>query len=97
MLILAVWLCMLGSLTQSLSAQAGNPWRLLFSKGYRAELLVGSCVAFFSQINGALAMTSSSALLRHEQAERLLINIPCFAGACWRARQHAATLCCSCE
>lgn len=33
--------------------QAGNPWRLLFSRGYRAELLVGASVAFFSQINGA--------------------------------------------
>ena len=33
--------------------QAGNPWRLLFSRDYRAELLVGASVAFFSQINGA--------------------------------------------
>ena len=34
------------------TAQAGNSWRLLFSRGYRAELLVGASVAFFSQING---------------------------------------------
>ena len=34
-------------------SQAGNPWRLLFSRAYRAELLVGASVAFFSQINGA--------------------------------------------
>jgi len=49
-------------------AQAGDPWRLLFSRGYRAELLVASCVAFFSQINGARAMASSSSVPSREAA-----------------------------
>ncbi len=31
--------------------QAGNAWRLLFSRKRRAELVVSCAVAFFSQIN----------------------------------------------
>ena len=31
--------------------QAGNAWRLLFSRERRAELVVSCAVAFFSQIN----------------------------------------------
>ncbi len=59
--VLAMWPCMLGQPAyRRRMAQAGDPWRLLFSRGYRAELLVASCVAFFSQINGARAMASSS-------------------------------------
>ena len=35
--------------------QAGNAWRLLFSKGFRPGLVISISVAFFSQINVSLA------------------------------------------
>ncbi|KAK9917613.1 hypothetical protein WJX75_006499 [Coccomyxa subellipsoidea] len=38
------------------SMKAGKPWKLLFSRQYRPELLVSSLVAFFSQINGINAI-----------------------------------------
>lgn len=39
------------SYDDEIGMQAGNPWKLLFSRRYRPELLVSSLVAFFSQIN----------------------------------------------
>ena len=46
--------------------QMNKPWKLLFSRQYRPELLVGSLVAFFSQINVRLhVMSCSKSLLSH--------------------------------
>lgn len=39
------WYSVMGDL------QAGSPWKLLFSRKYRPEMLVSTLVAFFSQIN----------------------------------------------
>ena len=55
--------------------QAGNPWKLLFSRQYRPELLVSSLVAFFSQINVRPHAIHCSRCLHHLLGPPPLVNM----------------------